>query len=222
MRRSAKERQDAIDVVQKTLHAGLIAWAKVCGDAVIWCEDIGSVPHEVSQLCDVCGSRFGMTHYASLIAISLLQPGDQSCVLSMGLQAGVFPCSAGACSRRPHTRTERERDTAGGGGVATPLQTQSVIVEYCGWADRDQVLIEARRSVQCVVRGFLEMSAHKSHHYISRYPEIFWKKVAAYSPENTVYQQNCCRCCRDRHRDVSMNRLSSYSWQINRSWWSPG
>ena len=35
MRRSAKEQQDAIDVVQKTLHAGLIAWAKVCGDAVI-------------------------------------------------------------------------------------------------------------------------------------------------------------------------------------------
>jgi len=29
MRRSAKERQDAIDVVQKTLNAGLIAWAKV-------------------------------------------------------------------------------------------------------------------------------------------------------------------------------------------------
>ena len=38
MRISAKERQDAIDVVQKTLHAGLIAWAKVCGDAVIWCQ----------------------------------------------------------------------------------------------------------------------------------------------------------------------------------------
>ena len=35
IRRSAKEWQDAIDVVQKTLHAGLIAWAKVCGDAVI-------------------------------------------------------------------------------------------------------------------------------------------------------------------------------------------
>jgi len=32
MRRSAKER---IDVVHKTLHAGLIVWAKVCGDAVI-------------------------------------------------------------------------------------------------------------------------------------------------------------------------------------------
>jgi len=34
MRRSAKG-QDVIDVVQKTLHAGLIAWAKVCGDALI-------------------------------------------------------------------------------------------------------------------------------------------------------------------------------------------
>jgi len=48
------------------------------------------------------------------------------------------------------------------------------------------VLIEARRSVQCVVRGILETSAHKSHRYISRYPEIFEKKVAAYSPENMV------------------------------------
>ena len=38
------------------------------------------------------------------------------------------------------------------------------------------MLIEARRSVQCVVRGFLETSAHKSHRYISRYPEIFEKK----------------------------------------------
>jgi len=35
MRRSTKERQDVIDVVQKTLHAGLIAWAKLGGDAVI-------------------------------------------------------------------------------------------------------------------------------------------------------------------------------------------
>jgi len=59
--------------------------------------------------------------------------------------------------------------------VATRLQRQSVIVEYCGLADRDQVLIEARRSVQCVVRGFLEMTAHKSHRYISRYPEILKK-----------------------------------------------
>ena len=38
MRKSSKERQDVIDVVQKTLHAGLIVWAKVCGDAVIWCQ----------------------------------------------------------------------------------------------------------------------------------------------------------------------------------------
>jgi len=30
--------------------------------------------------------------------------------------------------------------------------------------------------MQCVVRGFLEMSAHKPHHDISRYREIFEKK----------------------------------------------
>jgi len=30
--------------------------------------------------------------------------------------------------------------------------------------------------VRCIVRGFLETSAHKSHRYISRYPEIFEKK----------------------------------------------
>ena len=123
----------------------------------------------------------------------------------MGLQAGVFPRSAGACSRRPprtavqltaigmrhhaYTDRERERDTAGGGGVATQLQRQSMIVEYCGWADRDQVLIEARCSVECVVCGFFEMSACKSHRYISRYSEIFEKKVAAYRPENTAV--NC-------------------------------
>jgi len=64
-----------------------------------------------------------------------------------------LPRSAGSCSRRPprttvqltaigmkhHAYTDgaRERDTAGGGGVATRLQRQSVIAEYCGWADRD-------------------------------------------------------------------------------------
>jgi len=56
----------------------------------------------------------------------------QSCVPSTGLQAGVFPRSAGACSRRPprtavqltaigmrhhaYTERERERETAGGEG----------------------------------------------------------------------------------------------------------
>jgi len=58
-------------------------------------------------------------------------------VLSTGHQEGVFPRSAGACSRRPRPRIhtqrerERERDTAGGGGVATRLQRQSVTVEHC-------------------------------------------------------------------------------------------
>ena len=70
---------------------------------------------------------------------------------------------------------QRERRRAGE-GVATRLQRQSVIVEYGGCADRDQVLIEARCSMQCVVRAFLETSAHKPHRYISRYPEIFEKK----------------------------------------------
>ena len=59
---------------------------------------------------------------------------------------------------------------------STWLQRQSVIATYCGWADRDQVLIDARRSVQCVVRGFLETSALKPHRYISRYREIFEKE----------------------------------------------
>jgi len=36
------------------------------------------------------------------------------------------------------------------------------------------------------VHGFLETSTHKPHRYISRYHEIFEKKVAAYRPENTV------------------------------------
>jgi len=96
-----------------------------------------------------------------------------------------------------HTRgeREREREMVGGGRVATGLQRQSVIAEYCGWADRDQVLIKACCSVQCVVRGFLETSAHKSHRYISRYPEIFEKKVAAYSPENTVLLLLCIGRC---------------------------
>ena len=56
-------------------------------------------------------------------------------MLSTGHQAGVFPRSACACSRRQgpriHRQRERERDTAGGGGVATRLQRQSVIVEHC-------------------------------------------------------------------------------------------
>ena len=191
MRRSAKERQDAIDVVQKTLHAGLIdrstatdslgdiwkhiylgprkprrivilffcaiqillltyliAWAKVCGDAVIWCQakTSGVCPTKWVNCVTCVGQspawrikpRWSRYHYCHL--------GGQSCVLSPGLQAGVFPRSAGVCSRRPpctavhltatgmrhHAYTDRERDTAGGGGVATWLQRQSVIGSTVG------------------------------------------------------------------------------------------
>jgi len=106
MRRSAKDRQDAIDVVQKTLHVGLIAWVKVCSDAVIWCQakTSGVCPTKWVNCVTCVGQKSGVTHKASLIAILLLPPGGQSCVLSTGLQAGVFPRSAGACSRRPPGR----------------------------------------------------------------------------------------------------------------------
>jgi len=124
MRRSTKERQDEIDVVQKTLHAGLIAWAKVCGDAVIWCQAktvcptkwvncVTCVGQSQAWRIKPCWSRY---HYCHL--------GGQSCVLSTGLKAGVFPRSAGVCSRRPprtavqltatgmrhHAYRERERE----------------------------------------------------------------------------------------------------------------
>jgi len=76
------------------------------------------------------------------------------------------------------------------------------------------VLIEARRSVQCVVRGFLEMSAHKSHRYISRYPEIFEKKsrlivrkiryvcrcTYCYRQSSVVCLSVCRSVCHDRER----------------------
>jgi len=164
MRRSAKERQDAIDVVQKTLHAGLIVWAKVCGDAVTSCQ---------AKTSGVCPTKW--VNCVTCVGQSPACVWGQSCVLSTGHQAGVFPRSAGACSRRQGPRIHRQRDTAGGGGVATRLQRQSVIVEHCTTVG-ELIVIEARRSVQCVVRGFLETFAHKSHRYISRYPEIFEKK----------------------------------------------
>ena len=149
------------------------------GESLRWCSNL-MPSHEVGQLCNVCGSKSGVTHWASLIAISLLPPGGQSCVLSTGLQVGVFPRSAGVCSRRPHSRTERERerereiDTAGGGAVATRLQRQSVIVEHCTTVG--ELIVIKCWSTHAVVRGFLETSTHKSHRYISRYPEVFEKK----------------------------------------------
>jgi len=72
---------------------------------------------------------------------------------------------------------QRERHGGRGRGGHTAAETVSDCGSTVGeLIVRDQVLIEARRSMQCVVRGFLETSAHKSHRYISRYPEIFEKK----------------------------------------------
>jgi len=189
MRSSAKEQQDMIDVVQKTLHAGLIAWAKVCVDAVIWCHPKTSgvcpmkwvncvmcVGQSLAWHIKPCWSRYHYCHLGARAACSARDfRRELFCALPVRAVDGRHVLQ---CSWLPlkwdttHTRTVKERDT--GGGVATRLQRQSVIVE-CGWADRDQVLIEARRSVQCVVH-FLENSAHKTHCYISRYPEIVEKK----------------------------------------------
>jgi len=42
---------------------GKRAWAKICGDAVIDAKPRHpEVPHEVGQLCDVCGSKSEVTH----------------------------------------------------------------------------------------------------------------------------------------------------------------
>ena len=116
-----------------------------------------------------------------------------ACVWALGARAA---CSARDIRRafshalpvrsvdgRVHAHTqrerERERDRHGGRGRGGYTAAETVsdcgALYYCGCVDRDQVLIQARRSVQCVVRGFLETSAHKSHRYISRYPEIFEK-----------------------------------------------
>jgi len=117
MRRSAKERQDAIDVVQKTLHAGLIAWAKVCGDAVIWCQAKTSGVCATKWVnCVTCvGQSPAWRIKPRWRDITAATWGLELCVLSTGLQAGVFPCSAGACSRWTERDRDRETPQAGEG-----------------------------------------------------------------------------------------------------------
>ena len=90
-------------MVQKTLNAGLIAWAKVCGPS--------------QDMCDVCGSKSSARDIRRAFSHAL-------------------PVRAVDGRVHVYTDRERERDTAGGGGMATRLQrqsmNQSVIVEYCG------------------------------------------------------------------------------------------
>ena len=82
-------------------------------------QDIGSVPqsvpHEVGQLCDVCGSKSGVC----LGARAACSARDIRRAFSHALPVR-------AVDGHVHTDRERqrERDTAGGGGVATLLQRQ--------------------------------------------------------------------------------------------------
>jgi len=128
MRRSSKERQDAIDMVQKTRGLNSV------GKSLRWCsnlmpsQDIGSVPHDV------------IAQWRVWIKVRSAS-GGQSCVLSTGHQAGVFPRSAGACSRRPRPRIdrqrERERERHGGrgrGGYTAAETVSDCEVLWVSWS----------------------------------------------------------------------------------------
>jgi len=83
-------------------------------------QDIRSVPHEVGQLCDVCGSKSGV------------RLGTRAACSARDIRrAFSHALPVRAVNGRVHAYTDRERDTAGGGRVATRLQRQSVIVEHC-------------------------------------------------------------------------------------------
>jgi len=92
-------------------------------------QDIGSVPHEVGQLRDVW-AKVRRDALSLADTISLLPPGGQSSACSARDFRREF--SHALPVRAVGGQRERERDTAGGGGVATRLQRQSVIVQYCG------------------------------------------------------------------------------------------
>jgi len=78
----------------------------------------------VGQLCDVCGSKNGVR----LGARAACSARDIRRAFSHAL-----PLRAVDGHVHAYTDRERERDTAGGVGVATRLQRQSVsvIVEHC-------------------------------------------------------------------------------------------
>ena len=109
MRRLAKERQDAIDVVQKTLNAGLIAWAKVCGPS--------------QDMCDVCGSKS-----------SVCQEARSACSARDIRRAFSDALPVRAVDGRVHAYTDRERERHCGRrrGGYTAAQTVSESVSDYG------------------------------------------------------------------------------------------
>ena len=152
MRRSAKERQDTIDVVQKTLHAGLIAWAKVCGDAVIWCQAMtsGVCPTKWVNCVTCVGQspawrikpRWSRYHYYHLGARSACPARDFRREFSRALPVhAVDGRHVLQCSWLPlewdttHTQTERERDGGQGRGGHTAAETVSdCAVLWVSWS----------------------------------------------------------------------------------------
>jgi len=86
-------------------------------------QDIGSVPHEVGQLCDVCGSK------------SAVRLGARAACSARDIRRAfshALPVRAVDGCVHAYTDRERERERHGGrGGVATRLQRQSVIMEHC-------------------------------------------------------------------------------------------
>ena len=128
MRRSAKERQDAIDVVQKTLHAGLIVWAKVCGDAVIWCQ---------AKTSGVCPTKW--VNCVTCVGQSPACIWGPELRAQHGTSGGRFPRSAGACSRRPRPPIHRQRETlrAGEGWLHSCRDSQwlwSTVLLWVSWS----------------------------------------------------------------------------------------
>ena len=118
----------------------------VTDDAVIWCQvkTSGVCPTKWVNCVTCVGQspawhikpRWSRYHYCDLRARAAFSAQDFRREFSHAL-----PVSA--VDGRIHG--QRERDMAVGGG----LQRQSVIAEYCGWADRDKCW--SRHAVACSV-----------------------------------------------------------------------
>jgi len=88
-------------------------------------QDIVSVPHEVGQLCDVCGSKSGVR----LGARAACSARDIGRAFSHAL-----PVRAGDGRVHAYTDRQRERERHGGRGRGghTAAETISDCLEYCG------------------------------------------------------------------------------------------
>ena len=86
-------------------------------------QDIGSVPHEVGQLCDVCGSKSGVR----LGARAACSARDIRRAFSHAL-----PVRAVDGRVHAYTDRERERERHGGRGRGGYTAAETVSVSDCG------------------------------------------------------------------------------------------